>query len=54
LDEEVQMIGRSMLTVNEVAFQPLERLPLCETDELGGNAANFRNCTSVGLVMIAP
>jgi hypothetical protein len=40
LDGEVQMIDRSVPTVNEVALQQLQR-PLCEMDELSGNAANF-------------
>jgi len=53
LGGEVQMIDRSVLTVNEVAFQPLKR-PLCEADELGElSHLHYLNCTSVGLVVIA-
>ena len=47
------MIDRSVLTVNEVAFQPLQR-PLCEADELGELSHwHYLNCTSVSLVMIS-
>ena len=45
VDGEVQMIDRSVLTVNGVALEPLQR-PLCEMDELSGNAANFCPCTT--------
>ena len=47
LNGEVQMMDsdRSVLTVNEVELQPLQK-PLCEMDELSGNATNFCPCTT--------